>query len=1071
MQTRKKRRTGTGRRLSALLLSCALVCTTGVMPSAAAEPERQDITFPTGENCTEEGGVYTLRNTDGNNLALSDVYADTFDYSADVKLIEGEAVTVVFGHDGGNRFHGVELRQAGEDILVSSFVDGDSSIQGSNRIFENLAVEDQNMTEDFVNVHLTMDESSKLTVEVADTPVSEYTFAENSSDGIAYYGGRLGILTWKAEAQFKNFAVTASASPDQGNGFDTNIEGSWTPYGGSWRVTDEGVLADNQNVGDTFYMSSLRVEPGTTYAVEGELRLEAGQAGGIVFAAPDRENPGAQWYCLNIDTVDKVSKLLGSSSIAYNYSLSEEELQSEVYKLCVEVIDGRQINAYVNGKLTASKVDESFPGGYVGIMSFQSRAVFDNVNLYTADTAPALTGMEIPEMDLSPAFSAGTFQYRGTVPYETDTLHITAEVSEGAVLSVNGESAVSGESAAVSLETGNNVVQIKAEDPETGISCYTTVNVYRRQSADEAYTEPYRPQYHFSPETMWGNDPNGLVYFEGEWHLFYQCNPDQKVHGPMYWAHAVSTDLIHWEQLPIALEPDDLGPIFSGSCVVDKDNTTGFFDGIEGGGLVAIYTYDDPAGQKQAIAYSTDKGRTWTKYEGNPVIAFADDPLGDTAFRDPKVFWHEESQQWMMVVAGGPLRFYSSKNLIDWKFESGYDNAHPEYRPEGTASIYTECPDFFKLEVGDTGEYKWVLSGGGRFYMIGDFVQNENGNWWFVPDSNEQYVMNYGKDSYAAMTYFGWDENGTPDGRRIMINWMSNWDYCNDLSKITDPYNGIYNLQIELTLEKIGDEIRLIQTPISEYESLRQTDEAVNINTTLTPGGENPLEDFSGKQYEVVAEFKPGENTKRVGFKLRTGGDQETLVYYNLEDGKMYLDRTSSGQAPNDKFLEIYSQKTSMTEDGTIRMRIFVDWSSVEVFGNDGETVGSALIFPDETSLGAEVYTVGDTAELSAVIYPMASIWRDSSETPEDPDTPVDPDTPDTPEDPDLPAEPSGPSDSDGTKGQDIPAGNGTGSQNAGAGKGTPKTGDSMTMLYGMLTAAALSGAAAVWIGRKKRRI
>ena len=160
-----------------------------------------------------------------------------------------------------------------------------------------------------------------------------------------------------------------------------------------------------------------------------------------------------------------------------------------------------------------------------------------------------------------------------------------------------------------------------------------------------------------------------------------------------------------------------------------------------------------------------------------------------------------------------------------------------------------------------------------------------------------------------------------------------------------------------------------------------------------------------------------------------------------------------------------------MTEDGTIRMRIFVDWSSVEVFGNDGETVGSALIFPDETSLGAEVYTVGDTAELSAVIYPMASIWRDSSETPEDPDTPVDPDTPDTPEDPDLPAEPSGPSDSDGTKGQDIPAGNGTGSQNAGAGKGTPKTGDSMTMLYGMLTAAALSGAAAVWIGRKKRRI
>ena len=183
------------------------------------------------------------------------------------------------------------------------------------------------------------------------------------------------------------------------------------------------------------------------------------------------------------------------------------------------------------------------------------------------------------------------------------------------------------------------------------------------------YLEDYREQYHYSPAKAWANDPNGMVYFNGEYHLFYQYYPDASVWGPMHWGHAVSTDLIHWTELPIALAPDDGGTIFSGSAVVDKDNTTGFFDGIAGGGLVAIYTQDymdnGAERQKQSIAYSKDNGRTWIKYEGNPVIAAESDPLNNSAFRDPKVFYNEDAKEWMMVVAGGPLRFFSSTDLKD----------------------------------------------------------------------------------------------------------------------------------------------------------------------------------------------------------------------------------------------------------------------------------------------------------------------------------------------------------------------------------------------------------------------
>ncbi|EKQ57137.1 MAG: beta-fructosidase, levanase/invertase, partial [Clostridium sp. Maddingley MBC34-26] len=487
------------------------------------------------------------------------------------------------------------------------------------------------------------------------------------------------------------------------------------------------------------------------------------------------------------------------------------------------------------------------------------------------------------------------------------------------------------------------------------------------------YLEDYREQYHYSPAKAWANDPNGMVYFNGEYHLFYQYNPDASVWGPMHWGHAVSKDLIHWTELPIALAPDDGGTIYSGSAVIDKDNTTGFFDGIAGGGLVAIYTQDymdnGAERQKQSIAYSKDNGRTWTKYEGNPVIASDADPLNNSAFRDPKVFYNEEAGKWFMVVAGGPLRFFSSDNLKDW---------HPEGMD---SSITTECPDFYKLEVGNTGTYKWVLSEGGRYYRVGDFKQVD-GVWKFVPDSNDHLPMNFAKDSYAAQTYYGTGENGTPDGRRIMINWMNNWDYCNNVASITKTFNGSFDLQTEVKLINTDAGIRLIQQPIDEYKTLRKSPTTFD-NVTISPNQPNIMSGLSGSQYEIVAEFTPDASTTEVGFKLRVGksADQETIVKYNTQTGEVTLDRSKSGKSPSaDKFLQAYSQSMSKTADGKIQLHIFVDSASVEVYGNNGEVTGSAQIFPNRSSNGIEVYSVGGTSTATIQYYPLSSIWNNESD-------------------------------------------------------------------------------------------
>lgn len=486
------------------------------------------------------------------------------------------------------------------------------------------------------------------------------------------------------------------------------------------------------------------------------------------------------------------------------------------------------------------------------------------------------------------------------------------------------------------------------------------------------YNEQYRPQYHFTPAKNWMNDPNGLVYHDGEYHLFYQHNPFGNKWGHMSWGHAVSQDLVHWEHLPVALKEENNVMIFSGSAVVDHNNTSGF-GSRKNPPMVAIYTghHTDQELQDQRIAYSTDNGRSWTKYEGNPVL-----DEGMKNFRDPKVFWHKASQQWVMVVAlptQYKVRLYGSKNLKEWNLLS-------EFGPSGATGGIWECPDLFELSVdGDPNQTKWVLqvdiNPGGPFggsasqYFIGQFDGEK-----FVqdPDTRGQTRwVDYGKDFYAVQSYSNIPES---DGRRIWISWMNNWQYAQEIP--TSPWRSAMTIPRSLTLHTFDDGVYLVHHPVKELEKLRgehhhfENDEIRGTSNLLSNAG------IAGKELEVVARFDV-ENAAQLGLKVAQGSDEETLAGYDMETGHLYIDRTESGNTDfNEHFSGIHKAPLKPV-DGEITLHIFIDRSSVELFGNGGRAVITDRIFPSKGSDGISLFTNGGKAQLISLdIWQLHSTWK-----------------------------------------------------------------------------------------------
>ncbi len=461
---------------------------------------------------------------------------------------------------------------------------------------------------------------------------------------------------------------------------------------------------------------------------------------------------------------------------------------------------------------------------------------------------------------------------------------------------------------------GAKGLSVVIQNVPKGSVCFSKI----KQNDDKQYMlipEKYRPSYHHAPERGWMNDPNGLFFKDGVWHLYYQYNPYGSMWGNMHWAHSTSTDLVHWQQQPVALAPDAWGTMFSGSCVVDHNNTAGFGKDA----IISMYTSSrsTPFGgdvQAQCIAYSNDGGKTFTKYVGNPVIT---DEKKD--FRDPHVFWNEEAGFWNMILAAGQeMQIYSSANLKDWKYESSFGH---EYGNHGGV---WECPDLMKMKVRGTDKEKWMLicniNPGGPFggsaaqYFIGQF----DGHKFTCEDEpSETKWMDYGKDHYATVTF-----DNAPDGRRCAIAWMSNWQYANQVP--TMQYRSANSIVRDLGLFEYKGETYCSVLPAKEMTAARGA--KVGAPTEAC---------------EIVVDIKGDAQ-----ITLRNAKGERVVMTYDDAEETFDMDRRRSG---NISFSDAFPVVTSSPTYGKIRqLRIFVDRSSIEAFDSEGKMVMTNLVFPTE---------------------------------------------------------------------------------------------------------------------------
>lgn len=468
--------------------------------------------------------------------------------------------------------------------------------------------------------------------------------------------------------------------------------------------------------------------------------------------------------------------------------------------------------------------------------------------------------------------------------------------------------------------------------PETAL-CWKELKL--SGSFDMANKESFRPVYHHTPAYGWMNDPNGMFYKDGVYHLYFQYNPYGSVWGNMHWGHSTSTDLMHWKFEGCAIVPDAWGAIFSGSCVVDHENTAGF--GKEA--VVAFYTSakSTPWGdiQMQSMAYSLDNGKTFTKYEGNPILTSS-----EKDFRDPKVFWYAPGKHWVMILAVGQhMEIYSSINLKEWKKESEFGAM------QGAHGGVWECPDLVEIPVEGTREKKWVLicnlNPGGPFggsaaqYFVGSFDGKK-----FVNESPTQTKwMDWGKDNYATVTW-----NNAPDGRCIALGWMSNWQYANNVP--TRQYRSANTLARDLTLYREGQELYLKSTPSSEVKKARG--KKVSIPSFKVSEKHEMVNLFEEKQgaYEVEIVIQ-NAGASKIAFCLLNDKGEKVSMYYDLNRKQFVMDRSESETVDFSKDFPAVTV-APVNVDKELTLRLFVDRSSIEAFGEDGKFVMTNLVFPSQ---------------------------------------------------------------------------------------------------------------------------
>ncbi len=505
------------------------------------------------------------------------------------------------------------------------------------------------------------------------------------------------------------------------------------------------------------------------------------------------------------------------------------------------------------------------------------------------------------------------------------------------------------------LPTGVKTATVCVRNKSKDALCWKEIKL--SDTFDTANTEKFRPVYHHTPLYGWMNDANGLVYKDGEYHLYFQYNPYGSKWGNMHWGHSVSKDLVHWEHLAPAIARDTLGHIFSGSSIVDQENVAGY----GAGNILAFYTsVSDKNGQIQCLAFSKDNGRTFTKYEKNPILCPAD---GLRDFRDPKVFRYEPEDKWVMIVsADKEMRFYDSKNLKDWNYMSSFGEGY------GVQPCQFECPDMVELPVdGDLNRKKWALivNVNPGCYFGGSATQYFTGNFdgtKFSCDSQPNVTkwLDWGKDHYATVCFSNTGE------RTIAVPWMSNWQYCNIVP--TKQFRSANALPRELSLYTQDGEIYLSAVPVPEIKTLRKEKKEIPAFTVANDYHIDSLLADNDGAYELALEITVGE-AEIMGFNLFNDKGEKVDIYFNLPEKRLVMDRTKSGIVDFGKKsvsheIEVHDRRKTTSinyiddfalatwapikKENKYTLDVFVDKCSVEIFLNGGKVAMTNLIFPSE---------------------------------------------------------------------------------------------------------------------------
>lgn len=496
-----------------------------------------------------------------------------------------------------------------------------------------------------------------------------------------------------------------------------------------------------------------------------------------------------------------------------------------------------------------------------------------------------------------------------------------------------------------------------------------------KKDATISNEELYRPNFHFTPKSGWMNDPNGMFFYKGLYHLFFQYYPDDIVWGPMHWGHATSQDMISWKEEKIGLYPDENGYIFSGSAVVDSKNTSGL-GSIENPPIVAMYTNHDPKGEKegtidyqtQSIAYSLDEGMTWTKYDKNPVIKNPN----LKHFRDPKMIWDEIHNQWIVVIAADiETKIYRSANLIDWELASAFG------KDLGVHGAPWECPDFFPIKVEGTNESKWVLlqsinpggpnGGSATQYFVGDFDGKT-----FTVDSSfhndlkqyEAFWIDFGKDNYAGVT---WSNIPDSDGRKLFIGWMSNWQYAQAVP--TKAWRSAMTIARELKLIHNDGHYRMVSIPVKELD--KYVSKTIKKKTIIV-NNKRLIADKSDADMAKLDISFTINNMKADGkydFVLSNSQNNTLKFGINIKEKVFYIDRKKVNQKIfSDEFASKISTAPITTDFSSIQVRLIIDKTSIEIFYDNGTTVMTEIFFPDFPMESLSVVKTNSIFELNNVI-------------------------------------------------------------------------------------------------------